>query len=184
MAAIGHALFPTALGLCGVAWSDSGVCALQLPERDEASLRARLLRGGAAPEREPSPEAQAAIDGVTALMAGEAPDFREVRLDMSAVSSWEQRVYQALREVEPGRTITYGALAARLGEPGAAQAVGRAMARNPFAPVVPCHRVLAAGGRSGGFSAAGGVSAKMRLLSLERAGSGGLFESLPLAVRA
>lgn len=183
MAAIGHALFDTAIGRCGIAWSEAGVCAIQLPEAHDARTRERLLRGGNAPQAAPSPAARAAIEGVTALLAGEPRDLREVPLDMSGVSDWERRVYTALREVGPGETVTYGELAARAGQPGAAQAVGRAMARNPFAPVTPCHRVLAASGGAGGFSAAHGLSTKMRLLTLERAGAAGLFPDLPLAVR-
>ena len=184
MASIGHVLFPTALGWAGVAWSAAGVRRLQLPERDEAVTRARLLRADAPPEAEPSPAARLAIEGVTAMLAGQAHDLTAVTLDMAEVSAFEQRVYRALREVGPGETVTYGELARRIGEPGAAQAVGRAMARNPFAPVAPCHRVLGADGRLGGFSGGSGVSTKMRLLQLEGAGGGGLFGDLPLAVRA
>jgi methylated-DNA-[protein]-cysteine S-methyltransferase len=185
MAAIGHALFSTELGVCGVAWSEGGVVALQLPEADGERARERLLRRAPSPELQPSAAAQGAIEGVRALLAGEPRDLRDVELDMSGVSPFERRVYEALREVGPGETVTYGELARRVGEPGAAQAVGRAMARNPFAPVTPCHRVLAADGKAGGFSGPGGVSTKMRLLTLERAraGSGGLFGDLPLALR-
>ena len=183
MGAIGHALFDTDLGPCGVAWSGDGVCRLQLPEADAERTRARLLRDGGPPEAEPSAQARAAMVGVAALLGGARPDLRTVCLDLSGVTRWEARVYLALREVGPGETVTYGELARSLGERGAAQAVGRAMARNPFAPVVPCHRVLAAGGRAGGFSAADGVATKMRLLKLERAGGVGLFAQLPLAVR-
>jgi methylated-DNA-[protein]-cysteine S-methyltransferase len=185
IAAIGHALFDTNLGRCGIAWSRAGVLRLQLPEPDDDAVRARLLRAGPASEAEPPAEVTEAIEGVTALLAGAPRDLRAVVLDMSAVSAWEQRVYAALREVGPGETVTYGELARRLGEPGAAQAVGRAMARNPFAPVVPCHRVLAAGGGTGGFSAAGGATTKVRLLELEGAAAParGLFADLPLAVR-
>lgn len=183
MSAIGHALFPTALGWAGVVWSAAGVRRLQLPEADAAGTRARLLRSEAAPEAAPSDAARIAVVRVTALLAGEAPDLAAVPLDMAGVSPFERRLYQALRAVGAGETVTYGELAREIGEPGAAQAVGRAMARNPFAPVVPCHRVLGADGRAGGFSAAEGVSTKMRLLQMERAGGGGLFHDLPLAVR-
>jgi methylated-DNA-[protein]-cysteine S-methyltransferase len=185
MAAIGYALFDTAIGRCGAAWSSAGVCALQLPEASDDRTRARLLRAAPeAPETEPSSAARRLIEGVQALLAGEVVDLSAVPLDMTGVGAFERAVYEALRQVGPGETVTYGELARRVGRPGAAQAVGRAMARNPFAPVVPCHRVLAAGGRTGGFSAAGGVSTKLRLLQMERAGAGGLFDDLPLAVRA
>jgi methylated-DNA-[protein]-cysteine S-methyltransferase len=139
------------------------------------------LQGRAAPEAEPPPHAAAAITGVQALFAGEAPDLSTIPLDLSGVGAFERQVYAALRQVPPGETVTYGELARRIGRPGAAQAVGRAMARNPFAPVVPCHRVLAAGGRVGGFSAGEGVSTKVRLLEMERKADRGLFPDLPLA---
>ena len=185
MAAIGHALFPTAVGPCALAWTASGVFAPQLPEADDARTRARLLNRAPCPEAAPSAEARAVMEGVTALLAGERPDLRRLPLDMDGVGAWERRVYEALREVGPGETVTYGELAARVGEPRAAQAVGRAMARNPFAPAVPCHRVVGAQGRAGGFSASGGTPAKVRLLELERASAppGGLFADLPLALR-
>ncbi len=183
MAVIGHALFPTALGWAGVAWSAAGVRRLQLPEADQVRTRARLLGSVAAPEAPPSAAARLVMEGVSALLAGQAPDLSAVDLDMTGVSPFEQRVYGALREVGPGDTVTYGELARRIGAPRAAQAVGRAMGRNPFAPVVPCHRVLGADGRAGGFSGGAGVSTKMRLLQMERAGGGGLFGDLPLALR-
>ncbi len=93
------------------------------------------------------------------------------------------------RQIPPGETLTYGEVAARIGEPGAARAVGTALGQNPFPIVVPCHRVLAANGRTGGFSARGGVATKMRMLSIERARTGSaptLFDALgglPLAAR-
>jgi methylated-DNA-[protein]-cysteine S-methyltransferase len=107
-------------------------------------------------------------------------------VDLTGVPPFEQRVYALLREVGPGATITYGELAERAGSPGAARAVGAAMGRNPVPVIIPCHRVLAGGGRSGGFSAPGGVSTKFRLLEIERASRTGgalLFDELPLAVR-
>ncbi len=76
------------------------------------------------------------------------------------------------RAIPPGATVSYGDLATRLGAPGSARAVGQALGRNPFAIIVPCHRVLAAGGRVGGFTANGGVTTKLRLLSIEGANDG------------
>jgi methylated-DNA-[protein]-cysteine S-methyltransferase len=114
-----------------------------------------------------------AIDGIVALLRGEASDLSAVALDMNAVPAFHRRVYDAARGVAPGSTVTYGEIAARLGEPGAARAVGQALGRNPFAIIVPCHRVLAAGGKVGGFSANGGVATKLRLLSIEGAPAGG-----------
>jgi methylated-DNA-[protein]-cysteine S-methyltransferase len=95
-------------------------------------------------------------------------DLSNVVLDMDGVPPFHQRVYALARRLLPGETVTYGELARRLGDPGAARAVGQALGANPFAPVVPCHRVLAASGRAGGFSANGGVSTKLRLLLIER----------------
>jgi methylated-DNA-[protein]-cysteine S-methyltransferase len=118
---------------------------------------------------------------VTALLDGRPPepaDLTHLVLDMDGVPPFHQRVYALARQIPPGETLTYGELARQLGEPGAARAVGQALGHNPFAPVVPCHRVLAADGRSGGFSANGGVSTKLRMLLIERArfNGPGLFD--------
>ena len=185
-------LFDTAIGRCGLAWSDNGLTGVQLPEASDAATRARLARRLAAlgnsaaphdsvqqPDTHPPPEAQAAIAGITALLAGARDDLRHIRLDMTGVPAFHQRVYAVARDIPPGQTLTYGEVAARLGEPRAARAVGQALGANPFAPVVPCHRVLAAGGRAGGFSANGGTDTKLRMLLIERAqlGAGpGLFD--------
>lgn len=116
-----------------------------------------------------------------ALLAGEAVDLSAVRLDMDRVPAFHRDVYRLARDIAPGDTRTYGELARALGSPGAARAVGQAMGRNPFAPVVPCHRVVASGG-TGGFSAGGGVATKLRLLDIERRGGPGplpLFDRGP-----
>ena len=166
----GYALFDTALGRCGIAWSARGVVAVQLPEADEATTRSRLARSArGAPEAAPPPAVRAAIEAIAALLAGAKRDLEDVALDESGVPAFHRRVYAAARCSPPGRTATYGELAAQLGLPGAARAVGQALGRNPFTLIVPCHRVLAAGGRSGGFSAHGGVTTKLRLLEIEGA---------------
>ena len=166
----GYALFDTALGRCGIAWSARGVVAVQLPEADEATTRSRLARSArGAPEAAPLPAVRAAIEAIAALLAGAKRDLEDVVLDESGVPDFHRRVYAAARRIPPGRTATYGDLAAQLGLPGAARAVGQALGRNPFTLIVPCHRVLAAGGRSGGFSAHGGVTTKLRLLEVEGA---------------
>lgn len=179
----GHALFPTAIGVCGIAWGSAGVVAVQLPENEAARTRMRLLKG-----LPPLPEAslpayvQAAIDGIQALLNGEARDLREVPLDMTRLTPFQRNVYAIARAIDPGHTLTYGDVAKALGDPGLARAVGQALGHNPFAPIVPCHRVLAAGVRSGGFSAAGGVTTKLRMLQIERARFGdapGLFDEEP-----
>lgn len=184
--AAGYHLFDTPLGRCGIAWRDERVCAFALAAADDAATLAQLERRlpGVMAETPPAPVA-AAIAAVQRLLAGEAADLIEVPVDLEAVPPFERTVYEALRRVPPGDTITYGELAARAGLPGAARAVGAAMGRNPIPVIIPCHRVLGGGGRSGGFSAPGGVTTKFRLLALEQAGRGEslLFDQLPLAVR-
>lgn len=175
----GHLLFETALGTCGVAWGTGGIVAVQLPERDAAATRARVLRGLPLCQGtgDPPPYVCSAITGIQALLAGEPRDLREVPLDMSRISPFHQQVYAIARAIPPGRTRTYGELAQQLGGLGLARAVGQALGMNPFAPVVPCHRVLAAGDRPGGFSAEGGAATKLRMLQIEGACPGG---TLPL----
>ncbi len=164
----GFALFDTPVGRCGVVWSDSGILVLQLPESRDAATRARLVqRFPGTSEGAPPPEVQHTLDAVVELLRGESSDLSSVLLDMTGVPPFHRRVYEAARAIPPGTTRSYGELAAMLGSPGAARAVGQALGRNPFAIVVPCHRVLAAGGRIGGFSANGGVATKLRLLSIE-----------------
>ncbi len=166
---IGFTLFDTNAGRCGVAWGPRGLVALQLPEADDGETVAKLCES--APDAQPlTPPAsvQAALDQIVALLAGAAGDLTSVELDMTAVPPFHRRVYQLIRTIPPGETMSYGEVATLLGSPGAARAVGQAMRRNPFALVVPCHRVLAAGGL-GGFSARGGLATKVRLLALEAA---------------
>ena len=163
-------LFDTAIGRCGIAWSDRGIVAFQLPEASDGQTRARLVRGLAEPrEQDPPPEVRQAIDGVIALLKGEKRDLAEIRLDMTGVPPFHRQVYQVTRAIPPGATLSYGEIALRLGTPGAARAVGQALGRNPFAVIVPCHRVLSAGGKLHGFSAAGGIATKRRLLAIEGA---------------
>jgi methylated-DNA-[protein]-cysteine S-methyltransferase len=166
----GFALFETALGACGIAWSEGGVVSVQLPERDMAATRARLLtRSADARETLPPPGVQRAIDAIVSLLDGESSDLSFVALDMEGVPDFHRRVYEVARTIPPGATLSYGEIAARLGDPGSARAVGQALGRNPFPIVVPCHRVLAAGGRTGGFSARGGTKTKLTLLAIEGA---------------
>lgn len=178
-ASTGHLLFDTAIGTCGVAWAPGGIVAVQLPECDAEATRARLLRGvpQCHAEGEPPPFVPGAVSGIQALLAGEPRDLREVPLDMARISPFHQRVYAITRAIPPGSTRTYGEVAQELGSLGLARAVGQALGLNPFAPVVPCHRVLAAGDRPGGFSAEGGAATKLRMLQIEGACPGG---TLPL----
>lgn len=176
----GFCLFETAIGPCAVAWGDDVLTGVQLPEASAQRLRSRMQgRFPGAAETAPPEFAQAAIVRVQALLAGGQDTLEDVPLDMEAVPEFNRRVYAIARAIPPGRTLTYGEVAQRLGEPGASRAVGQALGHNPFAPVVPCHRVLAAGGRSGGFSAEGGAVTKLKMLEIERAQFGpgpGLFD--------
>jgi methylated-DNA-[protein]-cysteine S-methyltransferase len=168
-------LFPTPIGRCAIAWGDRGIVGLSLPEADERRTRARLLRRlPQAAEARPPDEVRAAIEEIKALLSGERRDLSAIRLDFEAVGDFPRRVYEVARTIPPGETRTYGEVATKLGDPRRAREVGQALARNPFPIVVPCHRVLAANGRSGGFSAPGGVSTKLRLLEIEGARVAGI----------
>ena len=170
MAGHGFALFETAIGQCGIIWGERGITGVQLPEGDECQTRARI-RGRTPDARQlpPPPEVQHAIDEMVRLLRGEPRDLAAIPLDMAQVAPFNGRVYEEARTIPPGRTLTYGEIAARLGEPGAARAVGQALGQNPFPIIVPCHRVVAAGGKMGGFSARGGVTTKLRMLAIEGA---------------
>lgn len=176
----GWALFDTPLAPCAVAWDGaSRVRGMLLPDADAAALRARVARRfpDLAEQALPEPLVQMTRRLAAALQG--APDtLEDVPLALDGVPVFHQRVYALARQIPPGQTRRYGELAQALGEPGAARAVGQALGRNPFAPLVPCHRVLAAGGGAGGFSAPGGLRTKLRLLQLEGAELGeqpGLF---------
>ena len=177
------ALFGTAIGQCALVWNAQGIAAVRLPEASESRMLSRLhkefsqLAPGAPPH-----DMQLAIDAMTALLAGEPRDLRFCTLDLRHIPSFNRRVYAIAQEIVPGKTRTYGDIATELGEPGSARAVGQALGHNPFPVIVPCHRVLAAGAQSGGFSAPGGVSTKLRMLLIEGAeigGAPGLFDREP-----
>lgn len=173
MSAHGYTLFDTPIGRCGIAWSEHGVVSVQLPARREVDLRARLTeRVPDAQEGTPPASVAQAIDAIAALLQGGAVSLAAVPLDWNGLPLFHRRVYEAARAVAPGQTLSYGELASRLGAPGAARAVGQALARNPFPIVVPCHRVLSAGGRIGGFTADGGITTKLRILRIEAACAG------------
>jgi methylated-DNA-[protein]-cysteine S-methyltransferase len=164
------ACFDTPIGTGGIAWTAEGVVGVRLPDPDAGRLRAALRRQFPGAEAStPPPELQDAIRAIVALLSGEPRDLRDVRLDLGSVELFERRVYAIARTIPFGQTQTYGQIASRLGDARLAREVGQALARNPFPLIVPCHRVLAAGGRLGGFSARGGVATKQRLLSIERA---------------
>lgn len=164
----GYALFDTAIGRSGISWNDRGISGVQLPEESEALTRTRLLRRQpGAVEADPPAEIREAIAAMGELLAGARRDLSRFVVDLEGVPAFHQRVYAATRAIPPGRTSTYGEMARRLDAPGSARAVGQALGRNPFPLVVPCHRVLAAGGAMGGFSARGGAVLKRRLLAIE-----------------
>ncbi len=170
MAGARFTLFDTAIGRCGIVWGERGIATVQLPEARESQTRARLRkRFPEAREAPPSGEAKRAIAAITALLRGERRDLGALALDMAGLPEFHRRVYEAARAIPPGETLSYGELARRLDAPGAARAVGQALGRNPFAIVVPCHRVLAAGGKPGGFSTRGGADTKLRMLAIEGA---------------
>jgi methylated-DNA-[protein]-cysteine S-methyltransferase len=163
-------LFDTPIGRCTIVWSARGVACVQLPELSEPKTLARLVeRFPDAVQAVPSRAVQCAIEGIVALLSGERRDLSEIEIDMDGVPPFHRRVYDVVRTVAPGETATYGEIAKRLGVRGAARAVGQALRRNPFALVVPCHRVIAADGRLVGFSACGGTRTKARLIAIERA---------------
>lgn len=170
----GCATFDTAIGACGIAWRSDAIIALQLAEPSAAATLARLRRGtGALPEAPPPDFVRSAIEGVRALLQGAPRDLCEIALDMRGVPEFNQRVYVIARRIAPGETRSYGQVAEELGDKALARAVGQALGQNPFAPIVPCHRVLAANGKPGGFSGGGGALTKLRMLAIEGAALGG-----------
>ncbi len=180
------AIFDTAIGPCGIVWNARGLTGVQLPKKDHAATRARVQhRYPSAIEAAPSPSVQEAIDGIVALLRGEPRDLTGIAIDSSRTPDFNAKVYAITRQVPPGKTITYGEIAAKLGDNLLARDVGVALGENPCPIVMPCHRVLAANGKPGGFSAAGGVVTKLKLLSIEGAQPGGptLFDNLPLEAR-
>jgi O-6-methylguanine DNA methyltransferase len=178
-----YCLFETALGWCGIAWSESGdagtppaVTLFQLPEATAAITESRLARHhGARPTSEPPAPIAEVIERVRRHLAGKVEDFRDIPVALDRAGSFERLVYDAARNIPAGTTMTYGEIAKAIGQPGAAQAVGQALGRNPIPLIIPCHRVLAAGGKPGGFSAPGGLATKAKLL----AGEGVAFARAP-----
>jgi len=158
-------VFETKLGFAAIAWNDAGVTRFNLPGPKETATN-RL--GGAIPA-EPPPHIATIVDQAKRYFAGERIDFAAIGLDLPHVDPFRRAIYDALRKVGFGETVTYGELARRAGanEPQAAQDVGVAMARNPVPLIIPCHRVLAAGGKLGGFSAPGRTETKQKMLALE-----------------
>ena len=184
MNAQGFALFDTPVGPCGLAWGEHGITGSSLPGASADATRAHLRRRHPALRETSPPTAMlTAIDRITRLLRGEPDDLLDLALDMRAVAAFDQTVYEIARRIRPGTTRTYGEIAIELGDPYAARAVGQALGANPFPIVVPCHRVMASGGKAGGFSAPGGTRTKLRLLEIEGAplgGTPGLFDAPPI----
>ena len=163
-------VFDTAIGRCAIAWGARGFTRCALPAADEEDLRRHIARGVPHAGEQPAPPAiAAAIRRIVALLAGARDDLCDLVLDLDDVPDFHRRVFATARAIAPGNTVTYGELARRLGTPGAARAVGQALGANPFPIVVPCHRIVAADGSLGGFSAPGGARTKRRMLQIEGA---------------
>ena len=173
-----YAFFETPLGLCAIVWDARGIIGTQLPEAGRGIATRRLQRRFPDAHNGPPPPAiGAAMARIAAALGGAKDDFGDLALDWRAVGAFDRAVYQAARAIPAGETITYGALAQRLGDPGRAQAVGQALGRNPWPIIVPCHRITGSDGRMGGFSAPGGRATKLKLLEIEGALAA---ETLPL----
>jgi methylated-DNA-[protein]-cysteine S-methyltransferase len=174
-------LFDTAIGCCGIIWSTRGIAGVQLPENSEQATRNRVQRRfPGARETAPPADIQRVVNGIGALLRGDAVELGDAGLDSGAVPEFNRRVYDIARGIRPGTTLSYGEIAERLGNRALAREVAQALSQNPYPIIVPCHRVLAAGGKMGGFSGPGGVRTKLRLLSIEgaRYGEPGLFDRL------
>lgn len=175
MTFIAYCVFDTPLGPCGIAWRDGGtddappaVTCFQLPEASAQETEARIAReSGGRPSSAPPPAIAALVERIRRHFEGYPDDFRDVEVDLGGAGPFARQVYAAARAIPSGRTMTYGEIAEVLARPGAARAVGRALGKNPIPLIIPCHRVLAAGGKPGGFSAAGGLTTKARMLAVE-----------------
>jgi methylated-DNA-[protein]-cysteine S-methyltransferase len=164
------AIFDTVIGRCGIVWGARGINGVQLPMGSEDKTRTRIRqRHGEIAEAPPPAQVQSAIDGIIELLAGKPNDLADVVLDLEGVPEFNRGVYDIARTIPPGQTLTYGDIAKRLGGVELSRDVGQALGHNPCPIVVPCHRVLAAGGKPGGFSANGGVTTKLKMLAIEGA---------------
>jgi methylated-DNA-[protein]-cysteine S-methyltransferase len=165
-----YTLFETALGWAGLAWHADGLIAVRIPSPEHSRAEAALLRKlPEATQAEPPPAVAKVVADIRALLEGGRPDFADAPLDLARVPDFHARVYAIARKIPPGATLTYGEIAERLGDKRLAREVGQALGANPWPIVVPCHRVTAAGGKLGGFSAPGGAATKLKLLAIEGA---------------
>lgn len=169
-----YCVFETVIGWAGLAWGDAGLIGAHLPERDPGIVRESFKRRfSGVLESEPSPAITAIATDIQALLRGEKPDLLDAQLDIKRVPEFYAKVYAVARAIPPGETLTYGEIAVQLGDRLLAQPVGVALGKNPWPIVVPCHRVTAAGGKLGGFSARGGAMTKLKLLDIEGAKAAG-----------
>jgi methylated-DNA-[protein]-cysteine S-methyltransferase len=167
MKRLSYTFFETSMGRSAIAWSEQGIARIQFPEATDANAAPRLAADAELSREDPPPKIERAIARITRHLAGDLQDLRDLPLDFEGVPSFHQRVYRGALAIAAGCTVSYGELAANIGAPGAARAVGQALGKNPCPIVVPCHRVLAAGGKAGGFSAPGGIGSKRRILAIE-----------------
>ncbi|HEY7800958.1 MAG TPA: methylated-DNA--[protein]-cysteine S-methyltransferase [Hyphomonadaceae bacterium] len=173
-------IFETAIGWAGLAWSEGGLIAAHLPERDPALVRKSFARRTpGATESPPTTEVAELVEGVRALMRGEKPDLSAARIDFARVPEFNAKVYEITRRIPAGETLTYGQIAAKLGDRLLARDVGAALGKNPWPIIVPCHRVTAAGGKLGGFTARGGAETKLKLLEIEGAAAATAAQAKP-----
>jgi methylated-DNA-[protein]-cysteine S-methyltransferase len=169
-----YCVFETVIGWAGLAWGEAGLIGAHLPERDPGIVRESFKRRfSGVLESEPSPAITAIAADIQALLRGEKPDLLDAELDIRRVPEFYAKVYAIARAIPPGETLTYGEIAVQLGDRLLAQQVGVALGKNPWPIVVPCHRVTAAGGKLGGFSARGGAMTKLKLLDIEGAKAAG-----------
>ena len=177
MRAISYCVFETALGTCGIAWrepvdpvSQPAVVLFQLPEVTAQKTESRIAaRAGSGQPSIAPPRVAELIEKIQRHLRGEVQDFRDVAVELNGVSEFDLQVYEAARGIPAGQTRTYGEIARALGQPAAARDVGQALSKNPVPLIVPCHRISAADGKLGGFSAPGGRATKSKLLALEGA---------------
>ena len=183
-----YTLFPTPVGTCAIAWRGGKVCGSHLPEATPELTAERMAkRSVGAVEGEPPEFVRDAIAGILELLGGKQNDLMSIDLDFTGIEPFAQQVYELSRAIKPGQTRTYGQLAVDMGDRAYAQGVGRALGANPFPVIVPCHRIMGAGGKLTGFSAGGGVNTKLKLLDIEKAQIGEkptLFGDLPLAMKS
>jgi methylated-DNA-[protein]-cysteine S-methyltransferase len=166
-ATIGHTLFETRFGFVGFAWSEGGLTRLLLPDRRAAIERRLDASAGSVQENELPSAVATLVADIKRYFEGEEVSFDHVAVDLDGVDAFRSSIYQETRQLGFGETTNYGELARRAGHAGMARETGQALGSNPVPLIVPCHRILAAGARIGGFSAPGGASAKEKMLALE-----------------